>query len=140
MNECGSCQECCKGTLTGMTQVNNSKCQHLCNGCSIYNDRPKECVQYNCGWKRDPSMPLWMRPDKSRTIINSHTSDTLFWKGMPIDYVIPIDNAIPVNVINYLVDRQIPFRFLTPKEDGYTMGAFGTAEFKQFVETQGMPN
>jgi hypothetical protein len=85
-----------------------------------------------------------MRPDKSRTLINRGTAEALYWGDKMIDYVIPIDKKIPPKVMNYLTNMALqldqPFRFLTPKEKGYTMGAFGTPEFKEFVASQGMPD
>lgn len=68
--ECGSCQECCY--LFGIKDYNSSpweECPNQCDsGCSIYEDRPKECKKYLCHWvsvDNDPYFEEDMRPDKT---------------------------------------------------------------------------
>ena len=144
MQDCGKCQECCKETMTqtvkNVVYETGTICAHLtCKGCGIYTDRPKTCKGYNCGWKQDDSAPIWMRPDKSKAIINRNTSDALVWKGMIIDYVVPTGRALSEKVMKYLVAKDKPFRFMAPKGYGYTVGAFGTKEFMDFVAQQGIP-
>lgn len=68
---CLSCGLCCDGTLIGHVQLANEElqavkkvleiedengngfflqpCQKYCNGCSIYEQRPRACVNFNCG-------------------------------------------------------------------------------------------
>lgn len=147
MQDCGDCKACCGKSLiqeiNGETFDNNTKCNHIsCNGCDIYINRPQLCKQYNCGWKLDDSMPLWMRPDKSKTLINHNTKEALLWKGHLIDYIVPLGKKIPSKAMDYLMSQKKPFRFLSPKngcKNEYTIGVFGTNEFKEFVEKQGLP-
>ena len=83
-----------------------------------------------------------MRPDKSKTLINHNTKDSLLWKDQLIDYVIPVGKKIPLKAMNYLMSLKKPFRFLSPKngcKDEYTIGAFGDDDFKAFVMSKGLP-
>ena len=143
MQNCGACNECCKEVLIqdihGMVYDNSTVCTYLqCDKCIIYADRPSVCKQYNCGWKLDNNMPAWMRPDKSKVLINSNTKECILWEGILAEYIVPINKQISNKVMTYLVSRMKPFRFLAPKGDGYTIGAFGTKEFKKYVYSIGL--
>lgn len=64
--ECGECTLCC--TL-GIVEYGSKPGEYCpkCNvgtGCSIYEQRPESCVQYNCLWKQQTQIPDDMRPDK----------------------------------------------------------------------------
>ena len=70
-NICLSCGLCCDGTLIGFVELeekevpaireimeieeeNNENiflqpCDKYCNGCSIYEDRPANCIKFKCG-------------------------------------------------------------------------------------------
>lgn len=65
---CGSCTACC--IVLGVKELNKDnyvRCQHLCHsGCSIYENRPKSCRDFECLWL----MGLFgdseeLRPDKT---------------------------------------------------------------------------
>lgn len=149
MKSCGDCRECCLGTLSvkvrGITYDNGNPCKFSKKkGCTIYSKRPRPCKTYNCGWRLYDFMPDWMRPDKSRVLINRGTKEALSWDGQMIDHLIPIEKDISQQVIDYLKQKVItkempPFRFLRSKGKSYTMGAVGTQEFQQFIAQQGMP-
>lgn len=69
-NICLSCGICCDGTLIGFVQVGREElpklktlidienpngegfilhpCKHLCDGCTIYDKRPKQCGDFDC--------------------------------------------------------------------------------------------
>ena len=70
-NICLSCMLCCNGTTIGFVQLEENEitrvkkileieevvgngfilqpCKKLgCNGCTIYNDRPSQCVKFEC--------------------------------------------------------------------------------------------
>jgi uncharacterized protein len=71
LNICLSCGLCCNGTLFGFVQLGQAElpvvkelmhieeergnafflqpCDNYCDGCSIYSDRPNECVNFSCG-------------------------------------------------------------------------------------------
>lgn len=71
LNICLACGLCCDGTLIGFVQLNREEtpalkkimdieeadgngfflhpCKKYCDGCTIYNDRPKQCGIFKCG-------------------------------------------------------------------------------------------
>lgn len=70
-NICLSCGICCEGVIIGFVEVNKQElsavqkvmtveeangagfflqpCKQFCDGCGIYEDRPKNCASYDCG-------------------------------------------------------------------------------------------
>ncbi|MFD1186275.1 YkgJ family cysteine cluster protein [Pontibacter rugosus] len=70
-NVCLSCGSCCDGTLIGFVQLEREElpvltelmdienadgegfflqpCNNYCNGCTIYDSRPKQCAKFLCG-------------------------------------------------------------------------------------------
>ena len=79
--ECGDCTACC-GDVFEIQELNKPKdemCKHLCGtggtgrktGCSIYNDRPKQCKKFECAWLQGmvKGGRLAYRPDKLGLII-----------------------------------------------------------------------
>ena len=60
-------------------------------GCSIYESRPEDpCENFNCIWKTDESVPLWMKPSLSNAIVKTQVVDghlfvVLLPTGKPID-------------------------------------------------------
>ncbi len=70
-NICLSCGLCCDGTLIGFVKLDNEEipaikqvmdiedengngfflqpCNNFCDGCTIYDHRPKQCAKFKCG-------------------------------------------------------------------------------------------
>lgn len=70
-NICLACGLCCDGTLIGFVELDREEipelkkikhveeangdgfflqpCDQFCDGCTIYNERPKQCAQFECG-------------------------------------------------------------------------------------------
>ncbi|MCO5157926.1 MAG: YkgJ family cysteine cluster protein [Aquamicrobium sp.] len=78
MNACGTCTMCCK--LLGISDLAprkpvNQWCRHCKpgNGCTIYEDRPRSCREFECLWLQSQTKPHPMgpelRPDKSKVVI-----------------------------------------------------------------------
>ncbi len=73
--ECGSCTACCQGWLR--VQVGDvivkpgSPCPQIhSNRCSVYENRPTTCADFNCAWLiNDLDYPDWMRPDNAKVIL-----------------------------------------------------------------------
>jgi Fe-S-cluster containining protein len=149
MNSCGTCTECCTTTLTsffeGVEYGPDNRCPKVSGkGCTVYETRPDICRHYSCGWLRE-GLPIFMRPDKSRTIINSQTKDALRWNDKWVDYIVPIDDEIPEHVMEFLVERankdKAPFRFLEPtgQDEQYAIKYYGNAAFNEFAASKGFP-
>ena len=39
-----------------------------CNGCTVYEDRPKVCSDFQCAWKDTHFLPEWFKPTESNVI------------------------------------------------------------------------
>lgn len=81
--ECGPCSLCCK-VLT-IEFMNPPKpggrwCQHCRpgNGCAIWQDRPKGCIDFHCDWRRNPLLGDDWRPDRAGFMINQAGEDLPF--------------------------------------------------------------
>jgi len=69
MNKCGDCTECCY--VIGVPELNKGnyeKCDHSCNGCTIYKDRPSPCDNFNCTWLLS-GWDKQFRPDKVGLVV-----------------------------------------------------------------------
>ena len=80
VNSCGNCTMCCKlMAVEALHKPVNTRCTHCIpgGGCKIYDRRPQECRGYECLWRFSQHdedtipMPLEMRPDHSKCVINA---------------------------------------------------------------------
>ena len=66
MRKCKECTACCSGTLYGMAKGhyfgNGTPCHFLNKNCTIYEDRPPMCRDFQCLWLKDQTFPTWMKP------------------------------------------------------------------------------
>ena len=77
---CGDCTMCCK--LVGVQELDKPRdtwCEHceIGKGCSIYEDRPQSCDDFECLWlqsqsKSDP-MGEHLRPDRCKVVLGATT-------------------------------------------------------------------
>jgi hypothetical protein len=94
VRQCGDCTACCEGwhmgSVLGYDMFPGRPCQFLCNGCTIYEDRPKDpCIDYSCDWLRQDVFPEWMRPDISKVIITTREwQDGLYYEFRETDAII----------------------------------------------------
>ena len=66
--ECGECGECCFALAVDVEDKPRMKaCPHFCSGCSIYDNRPESCAEWNCLWLMG-SVPHSQRPDRTKII------------------------------------------------------------------------
>lgn len=77
MRTCGTCTECCSGSLSlevyGQPVSPGVPCRFRIEkvGCSIYKDRPVEpCSTYRCLWLSDESVPDHLKPENSGGIFD----------------------------------------------------------------------
>lgn len=92
-NECGDCKLCCK--LLGVVELNkppNKWCPH-CNvkgtggGCTIYDTRPPNCREFECGWLANNGDPE-LRPDRIHIVVTG--------ESQKLDaYIMHVDPAYP---------------------------------------------
>lgn len=74
MNECGKCDLCCSLLPIDDWEFEkpaHTKCPNLaeCGGCSIYENRPTVCADYQCGWKLF-GLPTRWKPSVCDMIVN----------------------------------------------------------------------
>jgi hypothetical protein len=72
--ECGTCNECCSGSLTGEARGipfgKNKPCHFLIDQkCSIYSSRPENCKKFQCGWSQNLFVD-WMKPELSGVLVS----------------------------------------------------------------------
>lgn len=68
---CGECNACCNVlAIRELKKPVNEDCKHLdrtkkTEHCSIYAERPRDCVDYQCAWLREAGFgDTYHRPDK----------------------------------------------------------------------------
>lgn len=75
---CEECNGCCSGQLAadihGRNMHSGKPCDFLLKGlCSIYEDRPRVCHSFQCGWSQH-LLPDDMRPDKCGIMVSVETT------------------------------------------------------------------
>jgi len=73
---CDGCYECCISLPindTALTKPENSKCTFCDKGCTIYEERPESCVNFNCVYI-DEGYNESLRPDRSGVIFDRITT------------------------------------------------------------------
>ena len=70
--QCASCTLCCKVLgIAALEKPIGAWCPH-CRpgaGCAIYDDRPRECRGFVCGWLRDERLGEEWYPKKSKIVL-----------------------------------------------------------------------
>ena len=71
--ECDGCTACCEGWLQaealGKAFFPGQPCHWKgCNGCTVYEQRPKVCSDFQCAWKLGHFLPEWFKPTVSNVI------------------------------------------------------------------------
>lgn len=85
-NPCGDCNACCTRfvmpEVTWMTdgdkvgKPRNTTCDKWCDGgCTIYEDRPSACAEYQCLWLKintsGGNLPIELRPDSTKVLVGA---------------------------------------------------------------------
>jgi hypothetical protein len=125
MKTCGTCTQCCNGTLTGNAFEKNFSPGKPCiavildKGCSRYEERPLMCSNFSCAWLDDPDMPDWMKPEFSNAIITTTETNGITYAEFTespykktttevliyfIEWALKKDAFISFRMINYSVD------------------------------------
>jgi hypothetical protein len=139
--ECQPCTGCCDGWLqirvNGEPVYPGHPCPHSTGkGCNDYANRPIDpCVHFECGWRKDGSpLPEWMKPSNARVIV---LFDQTHWRGIPVDFAVPVGRRIPPRALNWLKQfAQAHGRALLYSEQMVENGKFTV---KQAVAAYGPP-
>jgi Fe-S-cluster containining protein len=73
--ECGNCTACC--TVLPIKAINkpiNTPCPNcLRGGCSIYDNKPQTCTEFECAYLQAKNVPVSLRPDRCGVIFIKKT-------------------------------------------------------------------
>jgi len=75
--ECGTCTLCC--TLCAVKDINKiagDACKYCTDICTIYNERPQGCRDFNCAYVQMPKVNIALRPDNCGVVFEK-INDTL---------------------------------------------------------------
>jgi len=103
--DCGDCTVCCTSTkVPELKKPERTKCKYCEKGCSIYDQRPQSCAEFECLYLKGG---IDIRPDKCGVIIEDY-SEFLFamcykdeWKTLHPQFKEYTEKGIPI-VINTL--------------------------------------
>ena len=75
--ECGSCNVCCVALTINepaLQKAQGYRCRNARpdNRCGIYEDRPRTCRTFDCGWRQLKWVREAMRPDVSGVLVQLH--------------------------------------------------------------------
>lgn len=80
-NHCGTCTACCRTfAVPTLNKPAGKWCQHCAigKGCTIYEQRPKPCLNYECLWLQSQRQPngldIELRPDKCKVVFSQTTN------------------------------------------------------------------
>lgn len=88
--KCGQCSVCCTSLHIDTPELAKEAgvhCKHIAatSGCSIYENRPKVCMHWRCGWLELDGVPHQLRPDRSKVLITTNPQPGVSFKIQPID-------------------------------------------------------
>ena len=71
--QCDGCTACCEGWLKaealGKMFFPGQPCHWKgCDGCTVYEQRPPVCSDFQCAWKINHFLPEWFKPTVSNVI------------------------------------------------------------------------
>jgi hypothetical protein len=143
MRECGECTKCCEGSLIlnvrGRSVNRSNPCHFLstlnkCGGCTIYEDRPKVCSDFQCDWLINPDIPEWMKPSLVDTIIiNQDQADVHYYE------VVETNGKIDSVVLNWILLFAIRNKYNIKYTVNGNANVFGSAEFINYVSKKSVP-
>lgn len=105
--QCGECSLCCKvfDDIKDAPEKRRggwcSQCDPGGVGCKIYDTRPQVCRNFECVWvQHDKGLPDWLKPSRSRVVVNSSTG---------LDLMLHPDPSMPdawrrPDVLGYFMD------------------------------------
>lgn len=111
MRSCGDCNACCIApSIAEIAKPAFSPCHNLCGGnegCSRYEDRPKDCRTFNCSWRNTPVLPNKFRPDRCGLVLATRARDRLTvwelgaeWEGSELSRLVRMLGDYEVEVIS----------------------------------------
>ena len=67
--ECGNCTLCCELLpIQALNKPHSEKCKYCETNCTIYEDRPDDCKNFNCLWVETDQSDESLRPNNTHVI------------------------------------------------------------------------
>jgi len=114
--ECGNCTRCCEGWISGEVKgkkfFNGSPCHYvnINKGCTIYNDRPKMCHNFNCEWLINSDIPEYLKPEKSKVLIKPTSEKNIFYWNV-VECGQKIDSVYLNWIIQHCINNKINLKY-----------------------------
>jgi hypothetical protein len=124
--ECGECNLCCKWLtheVYGQVITPNNPCRFVRECCTIYEDRPETCKNYQCLWLQGV-LPEWMYPHLIGVIVSVKD-----WTHGQYLEVCEAGKPLTIEVLSLLFNLNVPIKY-------QLHGSWilvGSLEFKQFI-------
>lgn len=125
---CEGCTKCCEGYLSanilGEEMYPGKACRFVLKGegCSIYEDRPKDpCRGFQCFWRASEIMPMEFKPSEVGVIVSNQE---IF--GVPYLRLDEAGNEVPADVLSWFVTWAVGNQLnvsWTVKDKTHTMGS-----------------
>lgn len=139
-NSCGECTACChrlpipEVTWMGPTgKPLNTMCDKNCNGCTIYDSRPKVCADFKCLWliinSVNNSLPVDLRPDQCGVMVSGDSQDgkaSIFLDELAEDtfdiaHMTPAQARLMVEIITLIQNQTMPTELFLHKYNWETL-------------------
>jgi hypothetical protein len=128
--DCGSCSVCCVALTVndgGLFKPQGHRCPNLTatDRCAIYADRPKDCGDFYCGFRRLKWVRDTLHPALSGVLIILGYTDPARWEvGLSVMLLTPqaLDAEGLAETIAFAVVMDMPVDLVVPGPPGYTSG------------------
>ncbi|WP_155499911.1 YkgJ family cysteine cluster protein [Pseudomonas protegens] len=105
---CGSCSACCVSLRINTAELKKPadvSCKNLAEqgGCTIYDERPEVCRNWQCGWLRIDSFKERLRPDKSNVLIRIEHDNAHYLVLQPIGS--PVVNLTSTDILELIANH-----------------------------------
>ena len=126
-NSCGECTACChRWAIPEVTWMDedvkpkDTLCDKYCNGCTIYEERPKVCADFECVWLKinsvNNSLPVSLRPDNCDVMVTARFDegvghlllDELAAGTFDIANMTPAQTRLVMEIIKLIENQSIP--------------------------------
>lgn len=106
---CGECSACCKVyAIKELKKQANQWCKHCPgSGCSIYQNRPGVCRDFECLWLLSPDLSDSLRPDRSKVVLTVNQEQTAFMAHVDPDHPEAFQQGEMADLLRYM-GNQLP--------------------------------
>lgn len=138
VRSCDGCTKCCegyvKGEVRGIPLYRGKPCHFLKEACTIYEERPKMCKEFNCVWINDKEriFPEWLHPKISHALVVRRE----YAKNKDFLQIYEAGKTLDVKILSWFVGYalrdSVPIAYQIEGEWNY----IGPKEFVEYFETK----